>query len=612
MTRDCLIHPLRGVGGLSAFWMVTCLLAVSGIAQPASTLLRAAPGDREVRLEWEAATGVAGYRVKQATTPAGPAMVIASNLTQTSLMVTNLRNGTAYYFTLSSAAGDFESGDAPRLKVTPSGPFLDVLPAGAKLEKLAAGFQYTEGPLWVPADGGYLIFCDVYGNRLLRWAPGAEVTTFRKPSHQAGGNMLDLQGRLLTTEHTSRRVVRAEWDGTITPLVTQYNGRPFNEPNDLAVKSDGTVWFSDPTYANSQTQPGQWVYRFDADQGNASVTLVAKDTASANGICFSPDEARLYVADYSAGVRVYDVLPEGTLTSSGWFTRLTPADGLKTDRTGRLWVSAQANGLRVFEADKTLAGTLPIPEAVANLCFGGANQEMLFVTAASSLYGITRLPDLILSAVSPSPAAPTVNQPVWFSATVKNQGTGAIPPGTPIRVAFSIGGATNVLRSGALSAGLPPDASVVLTSDGGVAGSAWLAREGATTIYATVDDRADIKESREDNNTFRHSLNVGGVPADADGDSLSNLDETTASTDPQDAQSVLRVHSLELLDPGRIRLTWPSVPGKRYRVVARTRLLAPEWIGLTADIVATESTTSWSGIAPSLGGPAFFQVAVFP
>ena len=219
-------------------------------------------------LSWAVAPNGTGYNVEQAASTAAPLTVIATNISQTTLVVTNLRNGTAYFFAISSATPGFESPDTPRLKATPSAPFLDILPAGAKLEKLASGFQYTEGPLWIPADGS-VIFGDVFGNRLLRWTPGSGVTAFRQPSYEASGNAFDLQGRLITTEHTSRSVTRREPDGTITPLVTEFNGKQFNEPNDLAIKSDGSVWFTDPAYNNPQTQPGQFVYRFDPNAGNA-------------------------------------------------------------------------------------------------------------------------------------------------------------------------------------------------------------------------------------------------------------------------------------------------------------------------------------------------------
>ena len=580
------------------------------MADPTIQSFVAIPGDGQVTLAWGTASHASGYNVKRATSATGLMTVIATNISPTSLVVTNLKNGTAYFFAISAVAGEFESADTPRLRATPSSPFLDILPAGAKLEKLASGFQYTEGPLWIPDNGGYLIFCDVFGNRMLRWAPGSEATTFRRPSYEAGGNALDAQGRLITTEHTSRRVIRAEVDGTVTPLVTEYNGKTFNEPNDLAVKSDGTVWFTDPTYSNSQTQPGQYVYRFDPNAGNASVTLVASNTTSPNGICFSPDETRLYVADFFSGVRVYDVAADNSLANSRVFSGLPSADGIKADRAGRLWVSAQGNGLRVFHSDKSLLGTLPIPEAVANLCFGGTNQEMLFLTAASSLYGITRLPDLVVTAINISPSAPYAGQSVRFTATVKNQGTGPTPAGTAIRVALSVGSGTNVVWCDSFTNALPPDGSVVLTANEGVAGSTWLAREGAQTIYATVDDRGGIKESLENNNTFKRTVNIAGVPPDTDGDGMSDLDEATAGTDLQSPQSLLRIQSLELLESGRIKLTWSSVPGKRYRVAALSSVTAPDWVGFTGAITATDSTTSWSGTVPSLGRSEFFRIAV--
>jgi hypothetical protein len=237
---------------------------------------------------------------------------------------------------------------------------------------------------------------------------------------------------------------------------------------------------------------------------------------------------------------------------------------------------------------------------------------MLLITAASSLYGITRLPDLAVTAINMSPSAPFAGQSARFTATVKNQGTGPTPAGTAIRVAFSVGSETNVVWSESFTDALPPDGSVLLTANEGVAGPTWLAREGATTMFATVDDRAGIKESLEHNNTLKRNLDIPGVPPDTDADGMSDPGEATAGTDIQNAQSLLRVQSLERLEPGRVRVTWSSVPGKRYRVAALRSITAPDWVGFSAAITASDSTTAWSGGVPFPGGPMYFRIEVVP
>lgn len=172
-----------------------------------------------------------------------------------------------------------------------------------------------------------------------------------------------------------------------------------------------------------------------------------------------------------------------------------------------------------------LLSTLLTPESVANLCFGGLNQEMLFSTATTSVYGITRMPDLVLTAVNRIPANPTAGQPVTFSATVKNQGTGPTPPGVATRVAFSVDGSKNVVWFDKLTASLPPDAAVILTADAGVAGSTWTATIGSHSIRAMVDDLGRIAESNETNNVLSATLSVGAPSPDSDGDGLNDASE---------------------------------------------------------------------------------------
>jgi sugar lactone lactonase YvrE len=348
--------------------LLPAMLRLAGIearGQDQVTSFLAIPGDAQVTLTWAPASQASSYNVKQGRSVNGPFTTIATNVPGSSYVVNNLTNNQVYFFAVSSVADEFESANTPGLSATPSAAVLDLLPAGAKMEVLASGFQTSEGPVWNSAQGGFLIFSDLDGNRMLRWTPGSGITTFRRPSNRANGNTLDLQGRLLTCQQTTRSVTRAEPDGTITPLVTQYKAKPFNEPNDVVVKSDGTGWFTDPRWSNpTQTQPGQYVYRFDLEVGNPSVTLVATNTLSPNELCFSPDEAWLYVADtlgpasqddeFPGLIWVYDVLPDNSL----------------------------ANGQVFFPCLSCF-----------NVCLGGANQEMLFVTVGTSLYAITRMPD---------------------------------------------------------------------------------------------------------------------------------------------------------------------------------------------------------------------------
>ena len=204
------------------FFVATLALAMADtLGQERVRSLMTIPGDAQVTLTWLPAAQASGYNVKQATSAAGPLTVVATNIPGTTCLLTNLKNGTNYFFAVSSVADEFESADTPRLQATPSAAVLDLLPAGAKLEKLATGYQTAEGPVWDPAGGGSLIFSDIDGNCMYRWTPGSGITTFRQPSNRANGNTLDRQGRLITCQQTTRSVTRTELDGTVTTLVSQ-------------------------------------------------------------------------------------------------------------------------------------------------------------------------------------------------------------------------------------------------------------------------------------------------------------------------------------------------------------------------------------------------------
>jgi gluconolactonase len=286
------------------------------------------------------------------------------------------------------------SAGAAEFDVRNADEFAKLIPAGAKLEKLAGGMRFTEGPVWIPADGGRLVFSDILGNEMKQWTPKEGLATYRKPSGFANGNALDLEGRLITCEAGGRRVALQEQDGALRTLADRFEGKRFNSPNDVAVKSDGTIWFTD--HPNGMLGRGQGkeilvnhVFRLDSKTG--ALRSVAADFDQPNGICFSPDETRLYVADTGRPrhIRVFDVESGGTLSNGRVFCAIGAGlpDGIRCDRDGRIWSSA-GDGVRVFTRDGALIGAIRVPEAPANLCFGGEDGKTLFITARTSLYAI--------------------------------------------------------------------------------------------------------------------------------------------------------------------------------------------------------------------------------
>ncbi|WP_067140159.1 SMP-30/gluconolactonase/LRE family protein [Microtetraspora malaysiensis] len=263
------------------------------------------------------------------------------------------------------------------------------------VEVLHSGSRKTEGPAYFPA-GRYLVWSDIPNDRLLRWdeTTGA-VGVFRTPSGNANGNTVDLEGRLITCEQGARRVTRTEHDGTVTVLADNYQGKRLNSPNDVVVRSDGTIWFTDPRYgitgyyegspAESEIG-GDHVYRLDPASGELSI--VADDFDRPNGLAFSPDESLLYIVDTrKRHLRVFEVTPEGTLTggkvfAEAWF------DGIRLDCYGRVWAAA-LEGLHCYAPDGTLIARLRLPEAASNLTFGGPKRNNLFITGSDGdLYSI--------------------------------------------------------------------------------------------------------------------------------------------------------------------------------------------------------------------------------
>ncbi|MFW5689633.1 MAG: SMP-30/gluconolactonase/LRE family protein [Spirochaetota bacterium] len=272
----------------------------------------------------------------------------------------------------------------------------------AKLERLWTGGRWLEGPVYWPAPR-VLIFSDIPNNRLMRWSDGGEVSVFREPSMNANGNTLDPQGRLVTCEHGGRRVTRTEHDGSLTVLADRVDGAPFNSPNDVVVKRDGSIWFSDPDYGIKSDYEGDRsestigscdLYRIGAD---GTVTRVRSDFVKPNGLAFSPDESVLYVsdtgkADDSSGpphIRRFDVQPDGSLAGGDVFAVVDPpaSDGFRLDERGNVWTSA-GDGVHCFAPDGRLLGKILVPERVSNVAFGGPKRNRLFITATTSLYSI--------------------------------------------------------------------------------------------------------------------------------------------------------------------------------------------------------------------------------
>ncbi|MEU1120941.1 MULTISPECIES: SMP-30/gluconolactonase/LRE family protein [unclassified Streptomyces] len=269
-----------------------------------------------------------------------------------------------------------------------------------RLEKLYGDCRWAEGPLYLPA-WRQLIWSDIPNDRLLRWdETTGGVTVFRSPAGHVNGNTIDREGRLISCEQGNRRVTRTEPDGRITVLADRYDGKRLNSPNDAVVRSDGSVWFSDPDfgitsdYEGFRAEPeidGLNVYRIDPSTGE--VRLVADGFGAPNGLVFSPDERQLYVSDTRGGcIRVFDVREDGTLSDGKVFAEakdgVSRFDNIRFDDGGRLWAAAIAGGVHCYDPDGTLIGRLRVPEPVSNIAFGGPKNNRLFITATTSLYSL--------------------------------------------------------------------------------------------------------------------------------------------------------------------------------------------------------------------------------
>jgi len=303
-----------------------------------------------------------------------------------------------------------ESLKKPKVSFGPSG-----FPAFAgtmAVERVATGFRWAEGPVYFPA-GRYVLFSDIPNNRIMRYSEDdGHLSVFRQPSMNSNGNTIDREGRLLTCEHSGRRVTRTELDGSITIIADKYNGKKLNSPNDAVVASDGSIWFTDPVYGIGGNYEGikaapeqekHNVYRVDPKSGD--VKVVVDDFVEPNGITFSPDEKKLYVIDtgFTDGpdnpshIRVFDVdVGAGKVSNGKVFAEMPKpsiTDGMRCDSDGRIWCSVgwgdpNEDGVRCYAPDGDLLGKLHIPETVANLCFGGTYRNRLYICGSTSLYAV--------------------------------------------------------------------------------------------------------------------------------------------------------------------------------------------------------------------------------
>lgn len=247
-------------------------------------------------------------------------------------------------------------------------------------EKVAGGFQFLEGPVWVPARQE-LLFSDIPASTIYRYKAGT-IDVFRTPSHQANGNTLDPHRRLITCEHETRRVTRTEPDGTIVPVATHFEGRRLNSPNDVICKSDGSIYFTDPPYGvkpEARELDFQGVFRADGK----TLALIAKDFVKPNGLAFSPDEKTLYVADTELGhIRALDEAGHSRI-----FCHVERPDGFRVDSAGNLYVAAM-KAVEIFSPSGQKTGEITLPERPANVAFGDADRRTLYICARTSLYKV--------------------------------------------------------------------------------------------------------------------------------------------------------------------------------------------------------------------------------
>lgn len=274
--------------------------------------------------------------------------------------------------------------------------FLEVVGGDVAVERVATGFDFTEGPIWHPGER-HLTFSDMPGDHMRRWSSTAGVETFRRPSNKANGNAWDRKGRIVTCEHATSRVTRTEADGSIGVLATRYGGKQLNSPNDIVVGRDGGIVFTDPTYGRLEYYgvprevelDFRGVYRVGPDPEHP--VLLAGDFGQPNGLCFTPDERRLYVNDTERGhIRVFDIADDGALSGGEVWADVTgegagAPDGLKVDSASNLYCTGPG-GVHVFAPDATCLGVIPVPEVTANFTWGDDDLRTIYFTASTSLY----------------------------------------------------------------------------------------------------------------------------------------------------------------------------------------------------------------------------------
>ena len=274
---------------------------------------------------------------------------------------------------------------------------LDLIDPDAELAQLGTGCEFTEGPVW-HAEGKFLLFSDIPANQMKKWTAEEGITNFRVPSGKSNGLTYDKQGRLVTCEHANRRVSRTEADGTVVTIASHYEGKRLNSPNDVVVKSDGSIYFSDPPYGltadygveGEQDLDFQGVYRLSPD--GQTLTLLIDDFDRPNGLCFSPDESILYIDDTERmHIRAFDVQSDGTIANGRIFAEEDGEDGvpdgMKIDAHGNIYLTGPG-GIWIFDTSGEHLGVLQTPERAANLGWGGDDWRTLFITASTSLYSI--------------------------------------------------------------------------------------------------------------------------------------------------------------------------------------------------------------------------------
>lgn len=268
----------------------------------------------------------------------------------------------------------------------------------AEVKKLAGGMKFTEGPVWLP-DEQKLVFSDIPNSKLMQWSEKEGLSVYRE-SEQANGNILDLQGRIISCQHGARNLIRINADGTSTVLADRFDGKRFNSPNDVAIRSDGSLWFTDPPWGLTGPHeiPGHWVYRLDPKSGDVKVVL--KSLAMPNGIVFSPDERRIYIADTGGHkrhpdpefhnlpptIQCHQIDDDGSLGKK-LFHIDAGSDGMAVDVKGNLFTTHRGK-VHVYNADGKELQVIDVPEGPANVCFGGPDNKTLFITARTSLYSI--------------------------------------------------------------------------------------------------------------------------------------------------------------------------------------------------------------------------------